>query len=109
MIGQMYSAGGQLTRSQELGLKIAAPIGNLFGQVLFGWLADVLGRKKMYGVELLISKRRHGGQSHSLTVYRSLDGYVRASGGRPGTRIKYIWHSYFLAVYDGVSRYVAQL
>lgn len=26
----------------------------VFGQVIFGYLADVLGRKKMYGVELMI-------------------------------------------------------
>lgn len=26
----------------------------VFGQIIFGYLADVLGRKKMYGVELMI-------------------------------------------------------
>lgn len=33
-----------LINAQELGIKIAAPVGNLIGQVTFGWLADVLGR-----------------------------------------------------------------
>lgn len=56
MIGLVYGANGQLTRSQELGLKIATPVGNLVGQVAFGWLADKWGRKKIYGIELLISE-----------------------------------------------------
>ncbi|KAJ6454315.1 phosphate permease [Mycena vulgaris] len=43
-----------LSNTQNLGLKIATPVGNFFGQLFFGWLADILGRKKMYGVELII-------------------------------------------------------
>ncbi|KAF9037090.1 major facilitator superfamily domain-containing protein [Panaeolus papilionaceus] len=38
----------------DLALKIATPVGTLVGQVLFGWLADLWGRKKMYGIELMI-------------------------------------------------------
>lgn len=45
-----------LSDKQELGLKIAAPIGTLVGHLLFGWLADMVGRKTMYGVELTISE-----------------------------------------------------
>jgi MFS family permease len=37
----------QLSPNQDFGIKVAAPIGNLFGQLLFGWLADILGRKRM--------------------------------------------------------------
>ncbi|OJA11143.1 hypothetical protein AZE42_02381, partial [Rhizopogon vesiculosus] len=44
----------QLSTNQSLGVKVATPVGNLVGQLLFGWLADVLGRKRMYGVELMI-------------------------------------------------------
>ncbi|KAG8992898.1 Inorganic phosphate transporter pho84 [Tulasnella sp. 427] len=54
MIGLIYSKGGALTPNQELGLKVATPVGTFVGQLLFGWLADVVGRKKMYGVELML-------------------------------------------------------
>ena len=54
MIGYVISGGGKLTANQDLGLKISTPIGTLVGQLLFGWLADVYGRKRMYGIELMI-------------------------------------------------------
>ncbi|KAF8339844.1 phosphate transporter [Cantharellus anzutake] len=54
MIGYVYAKGGALNVNQDLGLKVAAPIGTLTGQLLFGWLADILGRKRMYGIELII-------------------------------------------------------
>lgn len=54
MIGYVIHQGGSLTPNQDLGLKVATPIGTFIGQLLFGWLADVYGRKKMYGIELMI-------------------------------------------------------
>ena len=36
-----------LSNSQSLGVKIATPVGALIGQLLFGWLADVVGCKRM--------------------------------------------------------------
>ena len=39
--------GGKLSTNQDLGVKVATPVGTLVGQLLFGWLADVVGRKKM--------------------------------------------------------------
>ncbi|KAI0067338.1 phosphate permease [Artomyces pyxidatus] len=54
MLGYVYGSNHNLTSNQSLGVKVATPIGNLFGQLLFGWLADVVGRKRMYGVELMI-------------------------------------------------------
>ncbi|BGP55672.1 hypothetical protein JCM8202_003838 [Rhodotorula sphaerocarpa] len=57
MIGYVYnmdSHKGALTPNQDLGLKISTPVGTLVGQLLFGYLADVVGRKKMYGFELII-------------------------------------------------------
>ncbi|KAJ8085429.1 hypothetical protein PM082_004245 [Marasmius tenuissimus] len=61
MLGFVYGAttdegnyGVELSQSQDLGIKVATPIGTFIGQLLFGWLADVVGRKRMYGVELII-------------------------------------------------------
>lgn len=54
MLAYTYGRNGALTTWQNTGVKAATPVGNLIGQVLFGWLADVLGRKRMYGVELMI-------------------------------------------------------
>ncbi|KAG0243862.1 Inorganic phosphate transporter pho84 [Actinomortierella wolfii] len=53
MLGLIYY-GGELPASMDLGIKISASVGTLIGQVFFGWLADRLGRKRMYGVELMI-------------------------------------------------------
>jgi len=39
--------GHQLSTNQDFGIKVAAPVGNLFGQLVFGWLADIVGRKRM--------------------------------------------------------------
>ena len=39
--------GRGLNTTQEVGIKIATPAGVLLGQLLFGWLGDVLGRKRI--------------------------------------------------------------
>ncbi|OWZ61585.1 phosphate:H+ symporter [Cryptococcus neoformans] len=54
MIGYVYHNGGSNTSNQDLGIKVAHSIGTFFGQLLFGYLADRIGRKRMYGVELMI-------------------------------------------------------
>ncbi|KAG6917702.1 hypothetical protein DXG01_001474 [Tephrocybe rancida] len=60
MLGYVYGTAGtgsslkQLNKAQDIGVKVAAPVGALFGQLLFGWLADIVGRKRMYGIELMI-------------------------------------------------------
>jgi len=43
----IISSGGKLNANQDLGIKVATPVGTLVGQLFFGWLADVIGRKKM--------------------------------------------------------------
>ncbi|KZT22015.1 phosphate permease [Neolentinus lepideus HHB14362 ss-1] len=54
MLGYVYGHKFALNFNQSLGVKVATPVGNVFGQLIFGWLADVLGRKRMYGIELMI-------------------------------------------------------
>jgi len=54
MLGYVYGKNGTLNKAQSLGIKVATPVGTLIGQLLFGWLADRVGRKRMYGVELMI-------------------------------------------------------
>jgi PHS family inorganic phosphate transporter-like MFS transporter len=54
MLGYVYGKGQKLNANQDLGVKVAGPVGTLVGQLLFGWLADVVGRKRMYGIELMI-------------------------------------------------------
>jgi PHS family inorganic phosphate transporter-like MFS transporter len=53
MLGMIYY-GGALPSDLDLGIKVAASIGTFLGQVGFGALADRLGRKRMYGIELMI-------------------------------------------------------
>ena len=48
MLGYVYNHGASsLPTNQDLGVKVATPIGTLIGQLLFGWLADIVGRKRM--------------------------------------------------------------
>ncbi|KAF9426253.1 Inorganic phosphate transporter pho84 [Podila epigama] len=54
MLGIVYYNGGHLPSHIDLGIKVAASIGTFMGQVGFGYLADRLGRKRMYGIELMI-------------------------------------------------------
>jgi PHS family inorganic phosphate transporter-like MFS transporter len=53
MIGYVYHNGKSNTANQDLGVKVAHSVGTFVGQLLFGWLGDVIGRKRMYGIELV--------------------------------------------------------
>lgn len=53
MIGYVYHNGKANTANQDLGVKVAHSVGTFVGQLLFGWLGDVVGRKRMYGIELV--------------------------------------------------------
>ena len=57
ILGMVYWQGpdlGELPTNVSTGLKAATSGGAVLGQIGFGWLADVIGRRKMYGVELAI-------------------------------------------------------
>ena len=56
MLGIVYRQDnhGALTTPQDTAIKVATSAGTVLGQVGFGALADVIGRKKMYGFELIL-------------------------------------------------------
>jgi MFS transporter, PHS family, inorganic phosphate transporter len=58
ILGMVYWQGGSnpgvIPPSISTALKAATSGGAVIGQIGFGWLADVIGRRKMYGVELAI-------------------------------------------------------
>jgi MFS transporter, PHS family, inorganic phosphate transporter len=59
MLGIVYwqdakSKPGQIPSSSDTAIKVATSGGTVMGQVGFGWLADVVGRKRMYGLELIL-------------------------------------------------------
>jgi PHS family inorganic phosphate transporter-like MFS transporter len=43
-----------MPHNADTSIKVATSAGAIFGQCIFGYLGDYLGRKKMYGVELMI-------------------------------------------------------
>jgi PHS family inorganic phosphate transporter-like MFS transporter len=43
-----------MPHNADTSIKVATSAGAIFGQLFFGYLGDCLGRKKMYGVELMI-------------------------------------------------------
>ncbi|KAF2867200.1 major facilitator superfamily domain-containing protein [Massariosphaeria phaeospora] len=45
---------GVMPHNADTWIKVATSAGAIFGQCIFGYLADFLGRKKMYGIELII-------------------------------------------------------
>ena len=49
MLGYVYGKDQVLSTNQDLGVKVATPVGTIFGQLIFGWLADHVGRKRMCG------------------------------------------------------------
>lgn len=45
---------GVMPHNSDTAIKVATSAGAIFGQCIFGYLGDLLGRKRMYGVELMI-------------------------------------------------------
>lgn len=56
MLGFTYfpDNGNKIPQSDDTLIKVTTSVGTLIGQLFFGWLADIVGRKRMYGYELLI-------------------------------------------------------
>ncbi|ODV93867.1 hypothetical protein PACTADRAFT_71897 [Pachysolen tannophilus NRRL Y-2460] len=53
MLAYVYWAGSMPSPTSTL-LKLSTSIGTVIGQVSFGYLGDRLGRKKIYGIELIV-------------------------------------------------------
>jgi PHS family inorganic phosphate transporter-like MFS transporter len=70
--------GGVMPHNYETALGVLTLAGTIIGQVAFGWAADVWGRRKMYGVELII------------TIGSTL-GMVMASNGIDGSMSIFVW------------------
>ena len=56
MLGIVYypQHKGKLPSSSDNAIKLSTSAGTVVGQLLFGYLADRVGRKRMYGLELII-------------------------------------------------------
>jgi len=56
IIGYVYFADSNnvVPANVDLGIKVSAAVGTFVGQLLFGYLGDAFGRKKMYAVSLAI-------------------------------------------------------
>lgn len=46
---------GRIPTSYQLAMNTATLLGSMIGQIVFGFLADRYGRRKMYGLELIVT------------------------------------------------------
>jgi PHS family inorganic phosphate transporter-like MFS transporter len=51
---QNSKAKGTIPPNSDTAIKVATSGGTVIGQLGFGYLADVVGRKRMYGLELIL-------------------------------------------------------
>ncbi|PSR79312.1 major facilitator superfamily domain-containing protein [Coniella lustricola] len=55
MLGIVYYPGvGKMPTSSDTAIKLATSAGTVIGQFGFGAMADIVGRKRMYGLELMV-------------------------------------------------------
>lgn len=86
---------GVMPHNADTAIKVATSAGAIFGQCIFGYLGDYLGRKKMYGVELMIIisttlAQSLVGESATLSVVGVLIFYRVVMGVGVGGDCKYL-------------------
>ncbi|KAK9465990.1 major facilitator superfamily domain-containing protein [Lipomyces arxii] len=54
MMAYVFYEDSKLPTNSDTAIKVATSGGTVIGQLFFGWIADVIGRKRIYGVELMI-------------------------------------------------------
>lgn len=55
MLGIVYYPGvGKMPTTSDSAIKLSTSAGTVIGQLGFGMLADIVGRKRMYGLELIV-------------------------------------------------------
>ncbi|KAL1925000.1 uncharacterized protein VTP21DRAFT_4654 [Calcarisporiella thermophila] len=54
LLAWTYFSTHNLPTSLDIVVKMSALLGVVLGQIMFGWLADHAGRKKVYGIEILL-------------------------------------------------------
>lgn len=52
--GSTIGGDAHIPSSTSTIIKVSTSVGTVIGQLFFGWLADAVGRKKIYGTELMI-------------------------------------------------------
>lgn len=79
MLGVVYwqsrhgSSKGSIPEPADTAIKVSTSAGTVVGQVGFGILADLVGRKKMYGLELIMIifatlAQALSSNSHSMSI-----------------------------------------
>ncbi|KAH3686179.1 hypothetical protein WICPIJ_002847 [Wickerhamomyces pijperi] len=54
MMSYVFWTNGHIPEAEETLLKVSTSVGTVIGQLGFGCLADIVGRKKIYGLELIV-------------------------------------------------------
>lgn len=78
MLGIVYWPGGTIAANLQFALNAATLLGAMVGMLMFGVLADKYGRRKMYGLELVV------------TITASL-GFASASSGVNDSMSIFAW------------------
>lgn len=54
MLGHVFWADGKIPEGADTAIKVATSVGTVIGQLGFGAMADVIGRRQIYGFELIV-------------------------------------------------------